>query len=92
MENVLQNFISVTGREARAQLDRYGDLTQQNVLWLGTPDYDTRITQEGIDSVASFADAGLTLTQVADAVYALEQIRGIMTAAMPELTVLAGLR
>jgi hypothetical protein len=92
MENVLMNFISQCSNEARAQLTRYGDLTQQNVLWAGTPGYNTRITQEGIDGVATFADAGLTQAQVADAVYALEQIRGIMTAAMPALTVLAGLR
>lgn len=92
MENVLCNFISNTSNRAKTQLGEYGELTQQNVLWAGTPDYATRITQEGIDSVPSFADAGLTKQQVADAVYALEQIRGIMTNAMPALTVLAGLR
>lgn len=91
MENVLQNFISRIGNEAKSQLAHYGDLTQQNVLWLGTPDYINRITQEGIDSVPSFADAGLTYQNVADAAFALEQIRVLLTNAMPALTVMANL-
>lgn len=91
MENVLQNFISRCGNYAKAELDMYGNLAQQNVLWAGTPAYNTRITQAAIDGVQSFADAGLTEAQVADAVYALEQIRGIITNALPALTVLANL-
>lgn len=91
MDAPLSNFVSRAGNYARAELDLYGDLTQQNVLWAGTPDYDARITQQEIDSVPAFAAAGLTAQQVADAVYALEQIRGIITNALPALTVLAHL-
>ena len=91
MDAVLQNFVSKTAQLSREQLARYGDLAQQNVLWAGSPDYAERITQEEIDSVPSFAQAGLTAAQLADAVYALEQIRGVMTNALPALAVLAQL-
>ena len=91
MDAVLQSFISKAAQHARAELALYGELAQQNVLWAGTPDYQGRITQDAIDEVPSFAGAGLTAEQLADAVYALEQIRGIMTDALPALAVLAGL-
>jgi hypothetical protein len=91
MEKVLQDFISRCGNYAKDELALYGDLAQQNVLWAGSPGYNARITQDAIDEVPSFAGAGLTAAQVADAVYALEQIRGIITNALPALTVLANL-
>lgn len=91
MDAPLSNFINRAGNYAKAELDLYGKLTEQNVLWAGSPDYDARITQQEIDSVPSFVAAGLTAQQLADAVYALEQIRGILTNAMPALTVLANL-
>ncbi len=91
MEIVHQNFISTVAFNARIAMDRYGELTQQNVLWSGSPNYDELITQEEIDTVERFHGAGLTTQHLADAVYALEQIRGILTNAMPALTVLAKL-
>lgn len=91
METVHQNFISRMSNEARTMLDQYGALSQQNVLWSGTPDYQHLITQAEIDSVPSFNGANLTTQNLADAAYALEQIRGILTNALPALTVLANL-
>jgi hypothetical protein len=89
MENCLQNFISNVAKECRANLEEYGDLAQLNVLWAGSPDYDARITQAEIDSVPMFHDMQLTTAQLADAAYALEQIRGIITAALPAFSILA---
>lgn len=91
MDATRQDFISRMGRDAKTLLDLYGPLTQQNTLWAGTPAYNTDIDQAAIDSVESFAGAELTAQQVADAAYAMEQIRGILTNAMPALTVLANL-
>lgn len=91
MNNAHQNFISDESGLAKRILAEYGELSQQNVLWAGTPNYDELITQEDIDSVVTLAGAGLTTTQLADACYALEQVRGILTNAMPSLTILAKL-
>lgn len=91
MNSAHQNFISDEGRIAKLFLAEYGNLAQQNVLWAGAPSYQTLITQADIDSVPSFAGAGLTHQQIADAAYALEQVRTILTNALPALTVLAHL-
>ena len=91
MSSAHQNFVSDEGRLAKKFLDEYGDMVQQNVLWAGTPSYSTLITQEEIDSIPSFAGAGLTKQELADACYALEQMRTIMTNAMTALTVMSKL-
>ncbi len=86
-----QNFVSQTAYRARVMLDQIGPLEQLNTLWAGTPNYDELITQEEIDSVASFAGAGLTAQNVADAEFALATIKGQIDNAMVALTVLASL-
>jgi hypothetical protein len=91
METTLQNFISRMGADAKTLLDLYGPLTQQNVLWSGSPAYNTDLTQEKIDGEPRLAEAELTVQQVADTAYAMEQVRTILTNAMPALTVLANL-
>lgn len=91
MQNVHIDFINRMSRDTKSILNLYGPLTQQNVLWTGTPDYGTIITQELIDSVVMFESAGLTKQNLADVAYALEQIRTILTNAMPSLSVLANL-
>lgn len=91
MSSAHQNFVSDEGRLAKVFLSEYGDLAQQNVLWAGTPNYQNLITQEEIDSVPSFLGAGLTKPQLTDACYALEQVRTLLTNALPALTVLAKL-
>jgi len=91
MDAVHQNFISSTSSTAKTFLDKFGELTQLNVLWAGTPDYDTIITQELIDSVPSFHSAGLTVAQLSDTLYVLELIRTQLSNALPALTVMARL-
>lgn len=89
MEAPLKNFVEGVGNQARQQLEQYGALTVQNALWAGTPNYDALIDATAIATEADFVAAGLTAAQLADAIYALEQIRGIVTAALPALSILA---
>jgi hypothetical protein len=89
MINAHQNFISQSGAQAKKLLDMYGDLQQINVLWAGSPDYDTLITQGEIDEVESFA--GLTAAQLADAEFAMATIKDTITNALPALAVLSNL-
>jgi hypothetical protein len=91
MDKCLQDFIGDVAYNSRVVLERLGPLTQINTLYAGTPDYDTRITQSEIDEVPLFLDAQLTATDVADACYALEQIRAAMNNAIAALTVLGHL-
>jgi hypothetical protein len=91
MQPIYSNFISSVSSKAQSQLKDYGELAQLNVLWAGSPDFDARITQEEIDTVPSFAAAGLTVQQLSDAVYVLEQIRTLITNALPALSVIARL-
>ncbi len=91
METAEKDFISRMSRDAKKLLELYGPLAQQNVLWAGSPNYQADITQEELDQVESFAGAHLTVQNVADAAYAMEQVRGILTNALPALTVLANL-
>lgn len=86
-----QNFISDTSNAARKLLDMIGELSQLDVLWSGTPNYDGLITQGEIDTVPGFTGAGLTTTHLADAEFALATIKGTLNGALPALTVLARL-
>lgn len=91
MDNCLKKFIQQVTYRSAIQLDQLGALTQLNELWAGAPDYDARITQAQIGSDEQYADAQLTVLQVSDAVYALEQIRQAQLNAISALTVLAQL-
>lgn len=91
MSSAHQNFISREGQLAKLLLDQYGELAEQNVLWAGSPTYQTLITDEEIATVQSFAGAGLTHQNMADAAYVMEQIRTLLTNGLPALTVLANL-
>ncbi len=86
-----QNFVSQTSNQAKALLDFFAEETQLDVLWSGTPDYQHTITQADIDSVESFAGAGLTVQNVTDAQYAMSVIKGNIQSAIVALTVLANL-
>ncbi len=86
-----QNFISQTGYRSRVLLDQIGSLEQLNVLWAGSPGYDTAITQEVIDSVPAFLEAGLTAQNLADAEYALAITLTNIKNALVALTILANL-
>ena len=89
METPLKSFVEGVGNQSRQQLEQYGALTIQNALWAGTPNYDALIDATAIATEPDFVAAGLTTAQLADAMYALEQIRSIITAALPALAILA---
>lgn len=91
MDTCLKKFVQNVSYRAQAQLDQVGALTQLNELWSGLPDYDARLTQVQIDSDEQCADAQLTVQQVSDAAYALEQVRQAVLNAVSALTMLAQL-
>lgn len=86
-----QNFVSNTAIEARKLLDFFSEETQLNILWAGAPAYQTAITQAEIDSVPSFAGAGLTMQNLADAQFIMASINTSIQNALVALTVLANL-
>ena len=74
MEAPQQNFISRVANQARLLRDSQALSNECDVLYNGTADYDTLITQEQINSVASFANAGLTKTDLDAVVYILKMV------------------
>jgi hypothetical protein len=86
-----QQYISFVANRARIMLGEFGPLAQTDVLWNGTPDYDTLITQAEIDTVPNLADAGLTVQQLADAIYALSVIKSTIFDHLPALAFLSSL-
>lgn len=91
MSSAHQNFVSKTSNEAKRLLEFFAQETQLNVLWAGAPNYDQLITQQDIDSVASFAGAGLTTQNIADAQFAMATINTTIQNALVALTILANL-
>lgn len=89
MDAPLKSSVLGVGNQARQQLEQYGPLTVQNALWAGTPNYDALIDAAAIATEAYFVAAGLTAQQLGDAIYALEQIRTVITNALPALSILA---
>lgn len=86
-----QNFVSNTSILAR-QLLQYQAMEQQlNILWAGAPNYSTAITQAEIDSVPSFAGAGLQKQTIADAQYAMANLNTAIQNAIVALTTMANL-
>ncbi len=76
MEPVLQMFIRLVGELAKADLERQSLRHHLNVLWNGSPDWDTLITQEMIDSNPSFHAAGITKQMIYDVIFSEETARG----------------
>lgn len=74
---------------AKALLALYGILSQNNVLYYGSPDYDASITQQALDDTPEFA--GLEVANLAGSQSAQSNILNLITAALPDLTVMANL-
>ena len=70
-----QNLVSRTGQVCRKLLDLMADMERIDVLYSGSADWDSLITNEALAEVPSFAAAGITATTVADAVYQIKLIR-----------------
>ena len=88
MEAPQQNQISRTAAQCREFLSRDGTLIQLDIL---NTAYAALITQEEIDSVESFKNAGLTLAQYQAAVYILKQIHIQINSDLPAVVALANL-
>lgn len=85
------NFVMKSSISAQALLALYGDLSQLNVLWAGSPDYQHGITQTDLDSYPAFEDCGLTVAQLTEVEYAIGQIVGLLTNKLPDLSVVANI-
>ena len=88
MEAHLQNLISAVARDCREALSHDGEYVQHDIL---ATLWDAELTQENIDSVPSFHEAGLTVAQVKTGVYILKQIHVQMNTDLPAMTMLANL-
>lgn len=86
-----QNLISKAGNLCEQLLKMTGPINQIDVLYSGTPNWDDLITQNEIDEVDSFAEAGLTAANVADAVYILKLVRDNVNSNLPAMVMLANL-
>lgn len=85
-----QNLIVNVGAVCKAILDLQGDISEIDILYNGTPDWDTLITDQEIDGVPSFAAIGLTAQDVSDAIYQLNQIRTqVTTGNLPAMVLLS---
>ena len=72
MNATLSNLISEASQKSRQFLAEYGALMVLDVQYAN---HSAEITQEEIDSVPSFAAAGLTPEDVAAAIYILKMIK-----------------
>lgn len=61
MNPAQQNFITRVGQQARRAHDLYALSEELDTLFNGTPNYSALITQNEIDSVPSFQQAGITV-------------------------------
>ena len=87
-----QDFISRFGQQARKARDLFALSEEIDTLYKGTPNWEALITQEEVDSVPSFAAAGLTVAQLGAVCYILKMINLQMsTIDFPALVMLANL-
>jgi hypothetical protein len=91
MNAALSNFVSRTKNQARILKDAMALSQELVTLYNGTPDYGAQITQAEIDSVPSFAEAGLTKGQLDGVVYSLGVINAQITSYLTEFVMLANL-
>jgi hypothetical protein len=91
MSSAHQNVISNASKLAKAMLEIEGEIAQLDALWNGVPAYGTAVTQADIDTVASFAGAGLTKAQVDDVIYSLKIARDSIMGNLPSMAVVAHL-
>jgi len=88
------NLISRVAAEVKQLAARDGLYVQSDVLWTKYTNPDTpdlQVTQEKIDSVASFKNAGVKLEQVTAMVYALKMVHVAMNADLDAFVVMANL-
>lgn len=78
---------------AKQYLDNEGQINQLDILFNGTTNWAALVTQQAIDEIPSFAQAGLTAQNVLDGLYIMKQVRAqVMTINLPALVALASLK
>ena len=75
MDSVLVTTVDETAYLIKQMYDLCGRIEMLDTLYEGSPAYKTRITQDGLDSVPSYAQAGLTKAQLDAVVYILKTAR-----------------
>lgn len=86
-----QDLISRTGGLCNQLLTMKGIIDQIDVLYSGSPNWDELITQSEIDEIPSFLQAGLTVANVADAIYILKLVRDNVNSNLVAMVMLANL-
>lgn len=86
-----QNLVSKAGNLCKQLLEMKGVIDQIDVLYSGSPNWDSLITDSEIAEVGSFVEAGLTAANVADAVYILKLVRDNVNSNLPAMVVMANL-
>lgn len=75
MDNVLIRTIDDTASLLKQMYALCNQIQMLETLYDGAPSYTTRIDQDGIDSVQSYKEAGLTKAQLDAAVFILKTAR-----------------
>lgn len=91
MNPAYHKLIQDTSYNINLLLATYAKLSELNILWAGSPNYQNLITQSEINSDPNYLSAGLTTQNVADAEFALAQIKTQIDNAMVALTILSNL-
>jgi hypothetical protein len=89
MNDPEKRYIVSNSQTAKALMALYGVLAANNTLYYGSPDYDASITQQAIDGAPEFE--GLEKARLDGSQSVQSNIFNLITAALPDLTVLANL-
>lgn len=89
MDALYQNFISGVAQVAKEELNLREMILELDTLYNGSPHWVDQITQEDIDSVPSFAAAGLTKQMISDVIYSAKNADADVVGNLPAFVVLA---
>lgn len=92
MEQIYTDYIRRAAAQARLLRNSMATTQEIDTLQNGVSDYAHKITQAMLDSEPEFLAAGLTTTQVADAVYVLKMANTALEGNLPSLIVVANLQ
>lgn len=92
MDAPQMNLISRTGNQARAAKELIEMTKEIDTLYNGPANYSAEITDQTISEVSSFAQAGLTKSDLDATIYILKQVNiALETINFPALVLLANL-
>lgn len=91
MDAPQQNLVSKVGQLCAQLLDMSGEIEQIDVLFNGDANWDALITDVTLATVPSFEAAGITATNVADAIFILKTARAAAYANLPAAVIMGNL-